>query len=69
MLIKHGPYGGGETVLELIEGCSPLCVWWQLGPEVDGAREEGVLVGVDAPVQLLQLQMVATDIVLEYMIL
>ena len=29
-------------------------------PQVDDTREEGVLVGVDAAVVLLQLQMVAT---------
>ena len=53
---------GGGSVLEFIERCSPHCVWWQLVPlpQVDDAREEGVLVGVDATVVLLQLQMVAT---------
>ena len=30
-------------------------------PHVDDAREDGVLVGVDAAVVLLQLQMVATS--------
>ena len=66
MLIKHGPiYGltqrvGGESVLEQIERYSPHYVWWQLVPQVDDAREEGVLVGVDAAGVLLQLQMVAT---------
>ena len=51
---------GGESVLEQIERCSPHCVRWQLVPQVDDTREEGVLVGVDAAVVLLQLQMVAT---------
>ena len=51
---------GGESVLEQIERCSPHCVRWQMVPQVDDAREEGVLVGVDAAVVLLQLQMVAT---------
>ena len=54
---------GGESVLEQIERCSPHCVRWQLVPQVDDTREEGVLVGVDAAVVLLQLQMVATPTV------
>ena len=52
--------GGGKSVLELSERSSPHCVRWQLVPQVDDAREEGVLVCVDAAVVLLQLQMVDT---------
>ena len=37
---------GGESVLEQIERCSLHCVRWQLVPQVDDTREEGVLVGV-----------------------
>ena len=51
---------GGESVLEQIERCSPHCVWWQFVPPIDEAREEGVLVGVDAAVVLLQLATVCS---------
>ena len=37
---------GGESVLEQIERCSPHCLMALLVPQVDNAREEGVLVGV-----------------------